>query len=73
MNGAGAAVVGDVAAVVAVVTLDRTYPENVRSAGTGYLCPTCHPSAVGSFSGSADVANFAEDDRMESVAGMLLL
>lgn len=72
MNEAGAAVGGDVVAtVVEVVTLDRTYPENVRSEGTGYLCPIDHPFAVGSFSGFVDVTNFAVDGRMASVAGTL--
>lgn len=72
MNEAGAAVGGDVVAIVVkVVTMDRTYPENVRSEGTGYLCPIDHPFAVGSFSGFVGVTNFAVDGRMASVAGTL--
>lgn len=72
MNEAGAAVGGDVVAtVVEVVTLDRTYPENVRSEGTEYPYPIGHPFAVGSFSGFVDVINFAVDGRMASVAATL--
>lgn len=74
MNGADVAVDGDVvAAVVKVVTLGRTYPGNARSEGTGCLCPADHPSAEDSFSGPVDVPDFAEDARMVSAAGMLLL